>query len=227
MRWLKVSVRPSPCVWCASDLYDGRSARQAYGAGSRKLKRALVEPISVPSLPTDRLLLTPIGAAHSRGVFDLWSNPDVCRFSDRVVDYDGNVLDTPCTSVRQSDKIIEFWEQAARDGWGFRWSICGRAAHSGEFMGLVGFNAVSPVAEIAYHLHPRFWGNSYMLEATTAAVAWATENLLCDRFEAYIDDENVRSIRLARRLEFKAEGSYRQDSQRYILPATRTPEAAS
>ena len=78
-----------------------------------------MESISVPTLHTNRLMLilAPIGAAHSLGVFNLWSHPDVCRYSGPVVDYDGNVLDTPCTTIDQSDRIIEFWEQAARDGW--------------------------------------------------------------------------------------------------------------
>ena len=63
------------------------------------VENAPMEPISVVPLSTDRLLLTPISVAHSGGVFALWSNPDVCRFSGRVVDYDDNVLDTPCTTV--------------------------------------------------------------------------------------------------------------------------------
>ena len=79
-----------------------------------------MESISVPTLHTNRLILAPIGAAHSRSVFNLRSHPDVCRYSGPVVDYDGNVLDTPCMTMDQSDSIIEFWEQAARDGWGLR-----------------------------------------------------------------------------------------------------------
>ncbi len=174
-----------------------------------------MKPISVEPLYLDRLLLTPISAAHSRGVFELWSNPDVCRFSGRVVDYDDNVIDTPCTTVGQSDKIIEFWVRAACEGWGFRWSIFRREGDSDTFIGMVGFNAISPFAEIAYHLHPRFWGKGYMFEATTAAMDWAAETLRCDRFEAFIEDENVRSILLAMRLGFQATGRYNEGSQRY------------
>ena len=61
-----------------------------------------MESIALPSLRTNRLTLVPIGAAHSLCVFNLWSNPDVCRYSGPVVDYDGNVLDTPCTTIDQS-----------------------------------------------------------------------------------------------------------------------------
>ena len=52
-----------------------------------------MEPISIPTLHTDRLTLTAIEAAHSRGVFELWSHPDVCRYSGQVVDHDGNGAD--------------------------------------------------------------------------------------------------------------------------------------
>lgn len=174
-----------------------------------------MQSIIVPSLNTDRLKLVPIGAAHSLAVFNLWSNADVCRYSGPVVDYDGNVIDTPCTTVDQSDRIIEFWEQAAREGWGFRWSVL--ESRSATFVGMVGFNAIAPVPEIAYHLHPDFWGKGYMLEATTVAIEWARANLRSNQIEAFIEDGNVRSIRLAARLGLIATGYYKEGLQQYLL----------
>lgn len=141
-----------------------------------------------------------------------------------MVDYDGNVIETPCSSQSQSDRILEFWVRAAHDGWGFRWSILGREAGSDAFMGMVGFNAISPVPEIAFHLHPRFWGKGYMLEATSAAMDWATANLRSDRFEAFIEDGNARSIRLATRLGFSATGRYKGRAQRYLFVLNRAHE---
>ena len=186
-----------------------------------------MELITLLTLHTKRLILVPIWAAHSLGVFNLWSNPDVCRYSGPVVDYDGNILDTPCTTVGQSDKIIEFWEQAARDGWGFRWSILQPESGTARFMGTVRFNAISPVAEIAYHLHPGFWGKGYMLEATTAAIEWAGANLRSDRIEAFIEDDNMRSIRLATRLGFVATRRYKERSQQYLLVVSPTSGATT
>ncbi|MDE0452746.1 MAG: GNAT family N-acetyltransferase [Gammaproteobacteria bacterium] len=174
-----------------------------------------MEPISIPTLHTDRLTLTAMEAAHSRGVFELWSHPDVCRYSGQVVDHDGNVIRTPCTTESQSDRIIEFWVRAARDGWGFRWSILGREPGSGIFIGMVGFNAIAPIPEIAFHLHPRFWGNGYMLEATNEAMEWATTNLCSHQFKAFIEDGNTKAIRLATRLGFSATGRYRSRAQQY------------
>ena len=89
-------------------------------------------------------------------------------------------------------------------------------------MGMVGFNAISLVPEIAYHLHPDFWGKGFMLEATIAAIEWATANLHCDRIEAFIEDDNVRSVRLATRLGFVATGRYKERSQQYLLVVSPT-----
>ena len=144
-----------------------------------------------------------------------------------MVDYHGNVLDTPCTTVGQSDKIIEFWDQAARDDWGFRWSILQFESGSATFMGMVGFNSISPVAEIAYHLQPDFWGKGYMLEATMTAIEWARANLRSDRIEAFIEDDNVKSIRLAMRLGLVATGRYKERSQQYLLVVSPTSAEAA
>ena len=56
-----------------------------------------------------------------------------------------------------------------------------------------------------------------MLEATIAAIEWAKANLRSDRIEAFVEDENVRSIRLATRLGFVATGRYKERSQQYLL----------
>ncbi len=90
-------------------------------------------------------------------------------------------------------------------------------------MGMVGFNAIAPVPEIAFHLHPRFWGKGYMLEATNAAMAWATSNLCSDQFEAFIEDGNAKAKRLATTLGFSATGRYRSGAQQYELLGLGSP----
>ena len=61
-----------------------------------------------------------------------------------------------------------------------------------------------------------------MLEATIAAIEWAGANLHCDRIEALIEDDNVRSIRLAARLGLVATGRYKERSQQYLLVVSPT-----
>ena len=59
-----------------------------------------MESISVPTLRTSWLLLARISAVHSCGVFELWSQPDVCRHSGGVIDYDGDAR-----SIRLAERV--------------------------------------------------------------------------------------------------------------------------
>ena len=156
------------------------------------------KPLSIPPLTTDRLSLVPLSFAHSDMMFTLWSNPDVCRYSGVVSDYEGNQLPMPAATIAVSDKIIDFWQRACADGWGFRWAILDRETDIP--IGIVGFNALGPSSEIAYHLHPAHWGKGFMFEACHAAVDWRLVRGDCMELEAFIDPANERSISLAERL---------------------------
>ena len=79
--------------------------------------------IQIPTLQTERLRLEPLAMSHSCGVFELWSDPNVCRYSGIVRDYAGEIIPMPAASREDSDRIIDFWIRAAEDGWGFRWAI--------------------------------------------------------------------------------------------------------
>ena len=63
-----------------------------------------------------------------------------------------------------------------------------------------------------------------MLEATIAAIEWASANLRSDQIEAFIEDDNARSVRLATRLGFVATGRYKERSQQYLLVVSPTSE---
>ena len=131
-------------------------------------------------------------------MYALWSDPDVCRYSGEVLDYEGNLIPTPVSGSVFSDKIIDFWERAAQDGWGFRWAVMLRRA-TNEFAGTVGFNSLTDPSEIAYHLLPSFWGKGYMAEACRAAIDWRMR-LGPTGIEAFIEPDNERSTTMARRL---------------------------
>ncbi len=158
----------------------------------------------VDDIKTDRLLLTALTQAHSAGMFSLWSNAEVCRYSGTVTDYDRIEIPMPAATSGESDKIIDFWERAAADGWGFRWAIL-RPANN-QFIGHVGFNSLGEVSEIAYHLHPDHWGEGLMSEAARAAIAWARAAAPETVLEAFIEPANLSSARLARRLGFSPTG---------------------
>ena len=167
--------------------------------------------MDIPTLTTSRLTLTPVSTEHSDGMFELWSDPGVCRYSGVVKDYDGNVLATPIKTQAHSDLIIDFWLRAADDGWGFRWAVL----LEGEFSGTIGFNSLQTCAEIAYHLIPKHWGKGIMAEAFIESSRWAAAQGITE-LEAYIEPDNDGSKTLAMRMGMQPTGQLSEGAERYF-----------
>ena len=182
--------------------------------------------MQLPILTTGRLLLEPLTQAHSDGMFALWSAPEVCAYSGRAFDLQGNEIPLPAQSARDSDRIIAFFQAMQASGTGCRWAMrslvadapggAAGAAFSGVFVGAVGFNVLGARAELAYHLHPRFWGNGLMQEACAAALAWIAREGT-QEVEAFIEQDNLASVRLALRLRFLPAQAAKDGAWRYVL----------
>lgn len=168
-----------------------------------------------PTLSTGRLLLEPLGRRHSQGMFLLWSHEEVCRYSGPAVDRASRPIRLPAVSTADSDKIIEFFACAAEAGTGFRWALVEQEGQ--EFVGTVGFNRLSPTAELAFHLRPEFWGLGLMREAAELALGWLRERGPEHEVEAFIEPGNAPSIRLACRLGFQTTGIRFDRAERYVL----------
>ncbi len=173
-----------------------------------------VSALDIPVLTTERLRLEPLSIAHSAGMFDMWRHAEVQRFSGRAEDEDGVEIDMPARTSKDSDRLIRFWLQAARAGWGFRWAIVLRVEQ--VFIGHIGFNSLAACSEIAYHLNPKHWGGGLMTEAAKAAIAWRGANG-GEEIEAFIEPANLSSIALALRLGMRATSSMSDGAQRYEI----------
>jgi len=138
---------------------------------------------------------------HSDGMFALWSDPEVCRYSGPLIDAHGAPIVSPVETRADSDRIIDFWLRAADQGTGCRWALVLR--ETGAFVGAAGFNALGVCWEYAYHLAPDRWGQGLMSEATTELLGWAVSEHRCREFELFIDPANRRSLALARRHGFE------------------------
>lgn len=180
------------------------------------------DAINIPTVKTARLTLVPLDFSHSTGMFDLWSSEAVCRYSGDVTDYQRNPIEMPAKSSHESDRIIDFWQQAALDGWGFRWAVMApeKQKHEQVFVGTVGFNSLEQCSEVAYHLIPIHWGHGLMSEATAAAIDWRTKTVQSIRthceFEAFIEPGNVPSIALATRFGFQPTDYVSDGARRYL-----------
>ncbi len=78
--------------------------------------------------------------------------------------------------------------------------------------GLHRINWNIPKFEIGYWCRKRFQGQGYITESTEAITKFAFETLGAKRVEIRCDSKNVRSRRIPDRLEFKLEGTLRNDS---------------
>lgn len=172
--------------------------------------------MDIPTLETRRLKLVPLDASHSAGMFRLWSDPDVCRYSGVVTDRHGTIIEMPAASAHESNRIIEFWLDAAADGWGFRWAVVISGSEE-AFAGTVGFNSLTACSELAYHLLPEFWGHGIMAQACRTAIGWRCSRE-CSEIEAFIEPGNRASIALALRLGMEATDTFYEGAQRYVRP---------
>jgi ribosomal-protein-alanine N-acetyltransferase len=169
--------------------------------------------VIVPTLATTRLVLEPLGFAHSAGMFAMWSQAEVCRYSGPAADYDGAPIRLPAETCADSDGIIDFFVRSAAEGTRFRWAM----RLDGAFVGAIGFNALGPCSEIAFHQRPEFWGRGLMAEAATAALQWLRGRPGAVEVEAFVDTANRASIALAERLGFRPTGQSADGAARYLM----------
>lgn len=174
--------------------------------------------LAIPTLATARLRLEPLTLAHSAGMFALWSEPQVCRYSGPAFDLSGAPIRLPALTPDDSDAIIIFFLKGASDGVRFRWAM--RRLADDAFVGAIGFNSLGACAELAYHLHPDAWGSGLMTEAATAALRWVRDYPAA-QVEVFVAPENTASIRLAERLGLRAAGETSGDAARYLAPLPR------
>lgn len=158
--------------------------------------------------------LEALSKGHSQGMFELWSHAEVCRYSGPAVDAAGLPIDLPARSRSDSDRLLEFWLDRAASGTGFRWAA--RFGDDDEFAGAVGFNALGPCSEYAYHFVPRFWGRGLAAEASRLAIDWAFAGG-AESIECFIEPANLASRRLAERLGFRPCGVHDADVPRHLL----------
>ena len=159
------------------------------------------------------MLLIPLTMEHSGGMFEMWSDADVCRYSGQAHDQCGNLIRLPARIRADSDKIIEFFTRRSEEKLGFRWAM--RDKQTGRFLGTIGFNHLAPDTEVAYHLSPTAWGNGYAVEALEEALRWASEAKV-RQVSAWIEAGNSRSIALVTKVHFLPTGAVSEGASQFL-----------
>lgn len=149
-------------------------------------------------LTTARMLLTPLCADDHSRLLALWRTPAVREFL-----FDGETL----SETRVAEIIAGSEKDFATAQFGM-WAL--RDVTDPEFLfGTAGLRRLDdgPELEVVYSLAPEHWGRGLALEAAQAVVAYAFGTLHADRVLAEVDEGNVASAAVARRLGMRPIGS--------------------
>ena len=142
-------------------------------------------------LTTERLVLRPVTADDHAALLAHWTLPDVRRFL-----FDGAALSAAEVTGTIEESIRDF----AAGGYGI-WLIQESARPGAGLVGTAGLRPLEQLGlEIFYSLAPDAWGRGYATEAARAVVAHALGPLGLPEVLAEVDEGNVASVAVVKRL---------------------------
>lgn len=149
---------------------------------------------------TERLRLRPFDVPGDvEAVHAYHSRPDVCRY----------VPFTPRTPEQVAERLVHpQWARSTLDAEGQALNLAVVLADTGRLIGdvmLFWRSAVHRSGELGYAFHPDFHGHGYATEACAAILDLAFDGLGLHRVAARVDERNVASAAVLRRLGLRQE----------------------
>jgi RimJ/RimL family protein N-acetyltransferase len=151
---------------------------------------------AIPTIETERLILSGPTSTDYRDIAAMWADPDVVR-------HIGGVPFSDEDSWARLLKYIGHWELM---GFG-TWIVRDRA---GTFVGEVGLfdlhRTIDPqvsIPEVGWVLAKHAHRKGYATEAVTRALAWGDEHLGRPTYGCIIDYDNTASLRVAEKVGFR------------------------
>jgi RimJ/RimL family protein N-acetyltransferase len=187
----------------------------AQGYGSCRRERRLI--CEAPRIETDRLILRAFRLADLDPLAKIWADEAIVRF----------IGGKPLSREEAWRRSIGTCGQWPITGYGY-WIA--QLTNDATPIGTLGFgqfkrNEMSPdidgEPEFGYTFATHMQGQGLAFEGCSAALAWADANLSAVSYPAVISADNERSIRLALKLGFKAEGEATWGDQ--TMPFFRRP----
>jgi ribosomal-protein-alanine N-acetyltransferase len=151
-----------------------------------------------PRLETERLTLREMTLYDTEFYFRHFNN-------EKIVE--GCCFPGPKSFEAAKEELERFCIKPFKEDRGIRWGIVMKGDN--KLIGTCGYYdwiKTTRRAEIGYDLDPAYWGQGIMTEALHAVLKYGFEEMELNRIQATIDSKNIRSMRLARRLDFKKEG---------------------
>ena len=146
------------------------------------------------TLTTDRLVLEPLVAGHAEALYEVLSEPELYRY----LDYG------PPPSLEHLRSVYEELEARVSPDGSQLWLNWAVRPHGRAPVGFVQATVGGADAWVAYVLARESWGRGFASEAVRAMIGHLRSACGVTRFLATTDEGNERSVRLLRRLGFRA-----------------------
>jgi ribosomal-protein-alanine N-acetyltransferase len=153
-----------------------------------------------PAFETSRLLLRSLLASDAAGVFSIYSNPEVTKFSEMAT----------LLNFSQAGQIIKRFQFEFEQDLGMRWAIALKS--DARVIGTCGLGWHRPnfSAYLSYDLAEEAWGRGFATEALQPVVRFAFAANELNRLSATTIPDNTASIRVLKKLGFQEEGILRE-----------------
>jgi [ribosomal protein S5]-alanine N-acetyltransferase len=159
-----------------------------------------------PTIECERVYLKVLTLEHLEEVFIHFKDGNVTKFMDIE----------PCHDLQEAVDIIQYH----LDDQGCRWGIFHKITN--EFMGTCGFHFLRQsdklvIAETGFDLSKTFWGKGYMQEVISVIIEYGLNEMGLGLIDATVEQQNIRSINLMKRLGFKMEPELRDNLLYFTL----------
>lgn len=158
-----------------------------------------------PRLETKRLILRPIEMSDSKDLFKYYSDDDVTEFLNF------NSIEKEEEAKTHIKNSLEKYKNQEMISWAITLKGEDRligTCHLSNFR-------LNSIASIDYDLSKRYWNVGIMTETLKAVLPFGFYQLGLHRIQSFLHPENIASIELFEKLNFKNEGYLRQYQYHY------------
>ena len=157
-------------------------------------------------LETERLYLKKIDVTYAKNLYDY-------IYSD--IDYYKYYYSLPFENFEEYYKLVESYDDYYLNGNYFRWGLV--LKETNEMIGIVQFHSkdmLNDACKLGYILGKNYQHNGYMEEALNKIIEFFFNNLPIHRIEAEVVTDNLKSLKLVKKLNMTYEG-IRKESYKY------------
>jgi ribosomal-protein-alanine N-acetyltransferase len=155
-----------------------------------------------PLITTERLVLRKVEKGDVNEILFLRSDEKVMKYLDRA----------PAKSLDDAFGFILKITGQEADNESVTWAI--NLKGNSKLIGTICYWNIQKEhhrAEVGYVLHPEYWGKGIMQESLTEVLKYGFEVMKLHSVEANVNPENIASIKLLEKNNFKREAYFREN----------------